>query len=106
MAFSFFNLPTQEKLKFKSNDVYKPVRYGTSLKDGLDKVQFWRVFLKHYAHPLDAWIDSWPENPPHYRSLLNPYTYNVVFITSSLKLSHIYVIKIVLILVEVIFFIM
>ncbi|XVE56450.1 hypothetical protein DITRI_Ditri04bG0010300 [Diplodiscus trichospermus] len=45
---------TQEKVKFKSNDVYKPVRYGTSLKDRVDKVQFWRVFLKHYAYPLDA----------------------------------------------------
>ncbi|XWS60148.1 hypothetical protein CRYUN_Cryun07bG0009700 [Craigia yunnanensis] len=67
MAFGFFNLPTQEKVNLKSNDVYKPVRYGTSLKDGVDKVQFWRVFLKHYAHPLDAWIDSWPDNPPDYR---------------------------------------
>ncbi|TYI72316.1 hypothetical protein E1A91_D07G052900v1 [Gossypium mustelinum] len=50
-----------------------PVRYGTSLKDGADKVQFWRVFLKHYAHPLDAWIDSWPHNPPQYREKMGKY---------------------------------
>lgn len=54
-----------------SNDVYKPVRYGTGLKDGDDKVQFWRVFLKHYANPLNEWIKLWPQNPPIYR--LNSY---------------------------------
>ncbi|CAI9302524.1 unnamed protein product [Lactuca saligna] len=45
-AFNFFNLPTNEKEKYMSNDVHKPVRYGTSIKDGEDKIQFWRVFLK------------------------------------------------------------
>ncbi|KAB2020191.1 hypothetical protein ES319_D07G051100v1 [Gossypium barbadense] len=73
MALGFFDLPSEEKLKFKSNDVYNPVRYGTSLKDGADKVQFWRVFLEHYAHPLDAWIDSWPHNPPQYREKMGKY---------------------------------
>ncbi|KAE8735015.1 putative Blue copper protein precursor [Hibiscus syriacus] len=72
-AVGFFDLPAREKLKFKSSDVYKPVRYSTSLKDGVDKVQFWRIFLKHYAHPLDAWIDSWPDNPPHYREKMGKY---------------------------------
>ncbi|XVF08532.1 hypothetical protein REPUB_Repub07fG0010900 [Reevesia pubescens] len=51
-----------------SNDIYKPVRYGTSLKNGKDKVQFWMVFLKHYAHPLDDYIISLPSNPPDYKS--------------------------------------
>ncbi|KAK8583744.1 hypothetical protein V6N12_068003 [Hibiscus sabdariffa] len=72
-ASGFFDLPAREKLKFKSSDVYKPVRYATSLKDGVDKVQFWRVFLKHYAHPLEAWIDSWPGNPPRYREKMGKY---------------------------------
>ena len=58
-----------------SNDVHKPVRYGTSLKDGVDKIQFWRVFLKHYAHPLEDWIDAWPTNPPTYRYLIIKYLY-------------------------------
>ncbi|KAK8516210.1 hypothetical protein V6N13_025717 [Hibiscus sabdariffa] len=73
VASGFFDLPAREKLKFKSSDVYKPVRYATSLKDGVDKVQFWRIFLKHYAHPLEAWIDSWPDNPPHYREKMGKY---------------------------------
>ncbi|KAJ8552849.1 hypothetical protein K7X08_020242 [Anisodus acutangulus] len=45
-GFGFFELPTEDREKFMSNDVYKPVGYGTGLKDGADKVQFWRVFLK------------------------------------------------------------
>ena len=66
-AFGFFDLPNQEKTKFMSNDVYKPVRYASSLRDGIDKIQFWRDFLKHYAHPLNDWVGQWPSNPPAYR---------------------------------------
>ncbi|KAK9178445.1 hypothetical protein WN943_027635 [Citrus x changshan-huyou] len=62
-AMEFFNLPSEEKLKFMSSDVYKPARYGTRLRDGADKIQFWRVFLKHYASPLED------KNPPKHRSV-------------------------------------
>lgn len=74
-ASDYFELPMEEKIKLMSNDVRKPVRYGTSIRDGTDKFQFWRVFLKHYAYPLSDWLDLWPNNPPHYRyviSLLAP----------------------------------
>ncbi|GAB4859087.1 hypothetical protein Ancab_010553 [Ancistrocladus abbreviatus] len=65
----FFELPAGEKLKFMSDDVHEPVRYASSIKDGIDKVQYWRVFLKQYAHPLDHWIQFWPASPPNYRCL-------------------------------------
>ncbi|KAE9465027.1 hypothetical protein C3L33_03043, partial [Rhododendron williamsianum] len=55
-AFDFFSLPTEEKSKLMSNDVHNPVRYATSLKDGVDKIQFSRAFLKHYAYPLEDWL--------------------------------------------------
>lgn len=61
-AMEFFNLPSEEKLKFMSSDVHKRVRYGTRLRDGADKIQFWRVFLKNYASPLEDWIGSWPKH--------------------------------------------
>ncbi|TKY53542.1 Leucoanthocyanidin dioxygenase [Spatholobus suberectus] len=77
VASKFFDLPTKEKVKLMSNDVHKPVRYGTSLKVGIDKVQFWRVFLKHYAHPLKDWIHMWPENPPDYREKMGRYCQEV-----------------------------
>ncbi|KAA8533918.1 hypothetical protein F0562_031435 [Nyssa sinensis] len=64
-------------MKLMSNDVHKPVRYGTSLKDSLDKVQFWRVFLKHYAHPLKDWVDLWPNNPTDYKEKMGKYAVEV-----------------------------
>ncbi|XP_010062678.2 flavanone 3-dioxygenase 3 [Eucalyptus grandis] len=67
---SFFDLPTEEKMKYMSNDVREPVRYVTSLKDGIDRTQFWRATLKHYAHPLG----HWPENPPHYREKMGKFS--------------------------------
>ncbi|GKV45498.1 hypothetical protein SLEP1_g52570 [Rubroshorea leprosula] len=73
-ALGFFNLPAQLKLQLKSDDVFKAVRYGGSFKDGVDKVQFWRVFLKHYSYPLDTWIDSWPKNPPQYREKMGNFS--------------------------------
>ncbi|KAK2988917.1 hypothetical protein RJ640_026185 [Escallonia rubra] len=76
-AFGFFNLPAEEKVKLMSNDVHKPVRYGTSLKDGVDKIQFWRVFLKHYAHPLKDWVEQWPSNPPDYREKMGEFCVQV-----------------------------
>ncbi|KAJ7974852.1 Oxoglutarate/iron-dependent dioxygenase [Quillaja saponaria] len=65
-ASNFFNLPNRDEVKFMSSDVHKPVRYGTSFKDGVDKVQFWRIVLKHYAHPSEDWIHMWPDNPSNY----------------------------------------
>ncbi|KAI8007468.1 Flavanone 3-dioxygenase 3 [Camellia lanceoleosa] len=78
-ALGFFGLPAKEKVKFISNDVNRPVRYGTSLKDGADKIQFWRVFLKHYAHPLEDFVKSWPQNPPYYRHIYDCIILNFVF---------------------------
>ncbi|XP_042505555.1 2-oxoglutarate-dependent dioxygenase 21, chloroplastic [Macadamia integrifolia] len=81
-ASDFFNLPAGDKNKFMSRDVHKPVRYSTtvtSLTDGVDsnRVQFCRVLLKHYAHPLDKWVSSWPAKPPHYREKMGRYCVEV-----------------------------
>ncbi|PWA64785.1 Isopenicillin N synthase [Artemisia annua] len=72
-AFAFFDLPTTEKEKYMSNDVHKPVRYGTSIKDEVDKIQYRRGFLKHYAHPLNEWIQEWPDKPHDYRDKMGSY---------------------------------
>ncbi|KAJ8772446.1 hypothetical protein K2173_027623 [Erythroxylum novogranatense] len=53
-------------------------KYGTSLKDGDDKVQFWRIFLKHYANPLSKWIHLWPTSPPHFRENMGSYCTEVM----------------------------
>ncbi|XP_047965423.1 2-oxoglutarate-dependent dioxygenase 21, chloroplastic-like [Salvia hispanica] len=73
VASGFLNLTIEEKVKYMSNDVRKPVRYGTSIKDGVDKVQFWRIFLKHYSHPLNNWIHMWPDSPLDYKEKMGKY---------------------------------
>ncbi|CAI9117887.1 OLC1v1019375C1 [Oldenlandia corymbosa var. corymbosa] len=69
-ASSFFELPTNEKMKYRSDDVKSPVRYGTSLKDN---AKYRRVVLKHYANPLDKYIALWPDNPHDYREKMSEY---------------------------------
>lgn len=77
VAQGFFELPAEEKMKIMSSDVHKPVRYGTSVKDGVDKIQFWRVFLKHYANPLNDWLHFWPKKPPTYKEDMGAFSTEV-----------------------------
>lgn len=66
-ASEFFEMPSESKAKFSSPDISKPVRYDCS-NDGINKS---RSFLKHYAHPLDEWIQFWPVEPPSYRYIFS-----------------------------------
>ncbi|GJZ65764.1 flavanone 3-dioxygenase 3 [Tanacetum coccineum] len=59
-----------------SNDRSQASSLWNSIKDGADKIQFWRVFLKHYAHPLNEWIQQWPDKPQDYRQYLLYQKYN------------------------------
>jgi isopenicillin N synthase-like dioxygenase len=63
-ASDFFQLPSEAKEQFASQDLRKPVRYDTSSKDSISMS---RAFLKHYAHPPRDWIQYWPDKPPIYR---------------------------------------
>uniref|UniRef100_A0A453DBY9 Non-haem dioxygenase N-terminal domain-containing protein n=1 Tax=Aegilops tauschii subsp. strangulata TaxID=200361 RepID=A0A453DBY9_AEGTS len=63
-ASEFFDMPAERKAAFACADIRSPVRYDTSSKDGISKA---RSFLKHYANPLDHWVDSWPTQPATYR---------------------------------------
>ncbi|XP_020222555.1 protein DMR6-LIKE OXYGENASE 2 [Cajanus cajan] len=50
-VFAFFNLREEEKQEYASKDVMDPIRYGTSSNVSMDKVLFWRDFLKIVVHP-------------------------------------------------------
>ncbi|KAK7295283.1 hypothetical protein RJT34_18189 [Clitoria ternatea] len=73
VATEFFDLPNDEKMRLFSDDVHKPVRYGTSLNQARDEVFCWRDFIKHYSHPVADWIHMWPSNPPTYREKMGKY---------------------------------
>jgi len=72
-AEEFFDLPSDEKMCFASVDVHKPVRYGTSINHEMDKVFYWRDFIKHYANPISQWIHLWPSNPTTYKDKMGHY---------------------------------
>ncbi|EYU40362.1 hypothetical protein ABFS82_02G140700 [Erythranthe guttata] len=74
VAQEFFDLPNETKMRLASDNVCKPVRYGTSLNHVKDKVQYWRDFIKHYSQPISTWIDSWPSDPPTYKQKMGKYT--------------------------------
>ncbi|XVF73534.1 hypothetical protein PTKIN_Ptkin12aG0209400 [Pterospermum kingtungense] len=72
-ATEFFNLSIEEKMPLLSDNVHAPVRYGTSMNHGNDKVHFWRDFIKHYSYPISDWIHLWPSNPPSYKDKMGNY---------------------------------
>ncbi|KAL6844150.1 hypothetical protein ACP4OV_025823 [Aristida adscensionis] len=73
-ASEFFELPAEHKEKFAAVDIRRPVRYDTSSRDGISKA---RSFLKHYANPLEDWIQYWPIYPPTYRKKMGEYAVEI-----------------------------
>ncbi|PIA51992.1 hypothetical protein AQUCO_01000101v1 [Aquilegia coerulea] len=51
MCTDFFNLAEEEKLQCAEVDVLAPIRFGTSFNPSVDKVFFWRDFLRVRTHP-------------------------------------------------------
>lgn len=47
----FFDLLEEDKAEFKGNHVLDPIRYGTSFNQNVEKVFFWRDFLKVFVYP-------------------------------------------------------
>lgn len=47
----FFNLTEEEKREYQGKHVLDPIRCGTSFNASVDRVLFWRDFLKVFIHP-------------------------------------------------------
>ncbi|KAL6975746.1 hypothetical protein U1Q18_024539 [Sarracenia purpurea var. burkii] len=71
----FFNLSWEEKMKYASDDVMNPIRYGSSLNTSKQKQHHlhWRDFLRHFGHPIHNTFHLWPQNPPYYRAAAKEY---------------------------------
>lgn len=63
----FFNLSWEQKMKYASDDVLSPVRYGTSLNSPASHTLHWRDYLRHYGHPVQDTFHLWPNSPSKYR---------------------------------------
>ncbi|KAJ7968276.1 protein DMR6-LIKE OXYGENASE 2-like [Quillaja saponaria] len=50
-VFGFFNLTEEEKQEYAGKHVLDPIRCGTSFNSSVEKVFFWRDFLKIFVHP-------------------------------------------------------
>ncbi|KAI4299124.1 hypothetical protein L6164_032614 [Bauhinia variegata] len=47
----FFDLPDKEKREFQGENLYDPIRCGSSFNPVKEKVHCWRDFLKAFVHP-------------------------------------------------------
>ncbi|CAO2036941.1 unnamed protein product [Urochloa humidicola] len=80
-ASEFFELSPEYKESFASTDIRRPIRYDTSSRDGISKA---RSFLKHYANPLEDWVQYWPMYPPSYRKKMGEYTVEIQRVSMQL----------------------
>ncbi|GJN01403.1 hypothetical protein PR202_ga18668 [Eleusine coracana subsp. coracana] len=80
-ASEFFELSAEHKEVFTSTDIRQPVRYDTSSRDGISRA---RSFLKHYANPLEDWVQFWPMYPPTYRKKIGEYAVEIQRVSMQL----------------------
>ncbi|KAK4397965.1 protein DOWNY MILDEW RESISTANCE 6 [Sesamum angolense] len=73
VAEDFFGLTLEEKMKYASDDVMSPMRYGTSLNTSKTHALHWRDYFRHYGYPFEDNMDLWPVNPPSYRNVAREY---------------------------------
>jgi hypothetical protein len=59
----FFNLTEEEKREYGGKQMLDPIRCGTSFNTSVDKVLYWRDFLRIVVHPQ---FHS-PTKPPAFR---------------------------------------
>ncbi|KAM1143035.1 hypothetical protein ACFX2B_031603 [Malus domestica] len=73
---NFFESAMEGKKIFLSDDVKKPVRFGTSRSNG-DAGKVSRDFIKLYANPIEDWIGLWPHDPTDFRENVGKYASEV-----------------------------
>ncbi|EEF30009.1 hyoscyamine 6-dioxygenase [Ricinus communis] len=67
----FFELPAEDKANLYSEEPSRSCRLYTSSPNYYnEEVHFWRDNLRHPCHPVDNFIDQWPEKPIRYREVV------------------------------------
>ncbi|CAK9322140.1 unnamed protein product [Citrullus colocynthis] len=76
----FFDLKEEEKREYETKHVLDPIRYGTSFNPKVEKVFFWRDYLKIMVHPK---FHS-PSRPTRFREILEEYCTRIREMTREL----------------------
>lgn len=64
----FFSLPAEYKARFYSTDINSNCRiYSSSLHYEKEDFHYWRDNFTHRCHPLEDYIQNWPDKPSKYR---------------------------------------
>ncbi|KAH7862784.1 hypothetical protein Vadar_009502 [Vaccinium darrowii] len=71
----FFNMPAEDKAMYYSEDENKGFRlYTGTLNYVKDRINKWKDSVKHTCHPLEDYIQSWPQKPARYREVVGAYS--------------------------------
>ncbi|KAA8540098.1 hypothetical protein F0562_026790 [Nyssa sinensis] len=73
VAYEFFNLPVEEKLKLYSDDPSKTMRLSTSFNVKKETVHNWRDYLRLHCYPLEQYVPEWPSNPSSFKDIVSNY---------------------------------
>ncbi|KAE9604069.1 hypothetical protein Lal_00002409 [Lupinus albus] len=73
VAYEFFKLPMEEKLKLYSDDPSRTMRLSTSFNVNKETVHNWRDYLRLHCYPLDKYVSEWPSNPPTFKEIVTKY---------------------------------
>ncbi|XP_059065791.1 protein DMR6-LIKE OXYGENASE 1 [Cryptomeria japonica] len=73
IAKEFFEMPVEDRVCLYSEDPRQDVRVSTSFNVTKDEVFEWKDYLRHPCHPLEEFINSWPQKPALYRDVAGKY---------------------------------
>jgi isopenicillin N synthase-like dioxygenase len=74
----FFELPPEVKERVFTTDPGKKCRlYSSTLNYETENVHLWRDNLTHPCHPLEEYLQLWPEKPTRYREIVGEYSAEV-----------------------------
>ncbi|XP_058077926.1 protein DMR6-LIKE OXYGENASE 2-like [Magnolia sinica] len=77
VAMEFFEMPVEERAKLYSEDPSQVVRVKASIRYDNEDVHYWRENLRHPSHPVEKFINLWPEKPSRYRDVAATYSVEV-----------------------------
>ncbi|XP_059065790.1 protein DMR6-LIKE OXYGENASE 1 [Cryptomeria japonica] len=73
IAKEFFEMPVEDRVCLYSEDPQQAVRVSTSFNVTKDEFFDCKDFLRHPCHPLEKFINSWPQKPALYREVAGKY---------------------------------